>query len=71
MSQRVSDMSPSAIDVLMLGIQIMLVAGEGTMETIGCFWNLATNEPAYGCIKILSRKSTIVVSQHFKHFHKA
>jgi hypothetical protein len=31
MSQCVSDMSPSAIDVLMLGIQIMLVAGEGTI----------------------------------------
>jgi hypothetical protein len=34
MSQYVSDMTPSALGILMLVIQIMLVAGAGTVELI-------------------------------------
>jgi hypothetical protein len=34
MSQYVSDMTPSALGILMLGIQIILVAGKGTIGLV-------------------------------------
>jgi hypothetical protein len=51
MSQYVSDMTPSALGIFMLGIQIMLVAGEGTVGLVerkllfvSGFWLLRTNK---------------------------
>jgi hypothetical protein len=73
MSQYVSDMTSSGVMViLMLGIQIMLVAGEGIPEAIVChFWILTTEQQSSIYMHhISSRNSKNVVPQHFKQFCK-